>query len=245
MAGGDELGDRYVVANGAEGEPGTFKDRALIRGESVPGGRRTLRCRAHRRRTRSVPRRQGELCPRDRGPRARTARDGRCRADRRDAGDARERARGISLRRGEGAARSDRGQRADAALAAALSPRSLRDHPAGGMVGRGRSVRRSRRHRIEPDAGLERRDAGERRVDTRPRRGLVPQHRHRGDARPADLHRRRRRGTRWCRGDRARHRARRGHRPDRWWTSTRPSGQSGAFGRLEPGADRGRARARR
>src|SRR6476620_205450 len=30
-AGGRELGDRYVVANGAEGEPGTFKDRALMR----------------------------------------------------------------------------------------------------------------------------------------------------------------------------------------------------------------------
>lgn len=30
-AGGPELGDRFVVANGAEGEPGTFKDRALLR----------------------------------------------------------------------------------------------------------------------------------------------------------------------------------------------------------------------
>jgi NADH-quinone oxidoreductase subunit F len=29
--GGDELGDRYAVANGAEGEPGTFKDRPLMR----------------------------------------------------------------------------------------------------------------------------------------------------------------------------------------------------------------------
>src|SRR4029079_12471148 len=28
---GDELGERYVVANGAEGEPGTFKDRPLMR----------------------------------------------------------------------------------------------------------------------------------------------------------------------------------------------------------------------
>jgi NADH-quinone oxidoreductase subunit F len=28
--GGSEVGDRYVVANGAEGEPGTFKDRALM-----------------------------------------------------------------------------------------------------------------------------------------------------------------------------------------------------------------------
>jgi NADH:ubiquinone oxidoreductase subunit F (NADH-binding) len=31
LAGGPELGDRYVVANGAEGEPGTFKDRPLLR----------------------------------------------------------------------------------------------------------------------------------------------------------------------------------------------------------------------
>jgi NADH-quinone oxidoreductase subunit F len=30
-AGGPQLGDRYVVANGAEGEPGTFKDRPLMR----------------------------------------------------------------------------------------------------------------------------------------------------------------------------------------------------------------------
>ncbi len=31
LAGGVALGDRYVVANGAEGEPGTFKDRPLMR----------------------------------------------------------------------------------------------------------------------------------------------------------------------------------------------------------------------
>ena len=31
LAGGAALGDRYVVANGAEGEPGTFKDRPLMR----------------------------------------------------------------------------------------------------------------------------------------------------------------------------------------------------------------------
>jgi len=31
IAGGAALGDRYVVANGAEGEPGTFKDRSLMR----------------------------------------------------------------------------------------------------------------------------------------------------------------------------------------------------------------------
>jgi NADH:ubiquinone oxidoreductase subunit F (NADH-binding) len=30
-AGGSALGDRYAVANGAEGEPGTFKDRPLLR----------------------------------------------------------------------------------------------------------------------------------------------------------------------------------------------------------------------
>jgi NADH-quinone oxidoreductase subunit F len=31
LAGGAAVGDRYVVANGAEGEPGTFKDRPLMR----------------------------------------------------------------------------------------------------------------------------------------------------------------------------------------------------------------------
>lgn len=30
-AGGPEVGQRFVVANGAEGEPGTFKDRAILR----------------------------------------------------------------------------------------------------------------------------------------------------------------------------------------------------------------------
>ncbi len=30
-SGGDEVGERFVVANGAEGEPGTFKDRPLLR----------------------------------------------------------------------------------------------------------------------------------------------------------------------------------------------------------------------
>ena len=30
-AGGPEVGERFVVANGAEGEPGTFKDRAMLR----------------------------------------------------------------------------------------------------------------------------------------------------------------------------------------------------------------------
>src|SRR3954454_54726 len=31
LAGGADLRDRYVVVNGAEGEPGTFKDRPLLR----------------------------------------------------------------------------------------------------------------------------------------------------------------------------------------------------------------------
>jgi hypothetical protein len=31
LAGGPEGGDRYAVGNGAEGEPGTFKDRMLMR----------------------------------------------------------------------------------------------------------------------------------------------------------------------------------------------------------------------
>ncbi|HVJ95367.1 MAG TPA: NADH-ubiquinone oxidoreductase-F iron-sulfur binding region domain-containing protein [Acidimicrobiia bacterium] len=31
LSGGAELGDRFVVVNGAEGEPGTFKDRPLLR----------------------------------------------------------------------------------------------------------------------------------------------------------------------------------------------------------------------
>jgi NADH-quinone oxidoreductase subunit F len=34
LGGGPAFGDRYVVANGAEGEPGTFKDRPLLRTNS-------------------------------------------------------------------------------------------------------------------------------------------------------------------------------------------------------------------
>ncbi|MDZ7674915.1 MAG: NADH-ubiquinone oxidoreductase-F iron-sulfur binding region domain-containing protein [Acidimicrobiales bacterium] len=34
--GGVEAGERYVVANGAEGEPGTFKDRAILRHDPYP-----------------------------------------------------------------------------------------------------------------------------------------------------------------------------------------------------------------
>lgn len=35
-AGGPEAGDRFVVANGAEGEPGTFKDRSILRHNPYP-----------------------------------------------------------------------------------------------------------------------------------------------------------------------------------------------------------------
>ncbi len=35
-AGGAGVGDRFVVANGAEGEPGTFKDRAILRHNPYP-----------------------------------------------------------------------------------------------------------------------------------------------------------------------------------------------------------------
>ncbi|MEM9563453.1 MAG: NADH-ubiquinone oxidoreductase-F iron-sulfur binding region domain-containing protein [Actinomycetota bacterium] len=36
VAGGPAAGDRFVVANGAEGEPGTFKDRAILRHDPYP-----------------------------------------------------------------------------------------------------------------------------------------------------------------------------------------------------------------
>ena len=133
--GGAALGDRYVVANGAEGEPGTFKDRPLLRANpyqvleglsvaaSVVGAREAFVAvkASFAPEIAALERALREMA--DAGP------------ARRRAGQPDRRTRGVPLRRGEGAARGHRGQRPDAALAPALPARPVRDDAAGRMVG--------------------------------------------------------------------------------------------------------------
>ena len=71
------------------------------------------------------------------------------------------RTRGVPVRRGEGAARGHRGQRPDAALAAAVPARPVRDDAAGRMVGRLRAVDADDDARVgsNPTLVIERRDA--------------------------------------------------------------------------------------
>lgn len=51
----------YVVCNAAEGEPATFKDRALLRANPLSGRRRSGDRRARHPGSRGVPRHQGQL----------------------------------------------------------------------------------------------------------------------------------------------------------------------------------------
>ena len=102
-------GRRFVVCNAAEGEPGTFKDRALLR-QPVPGRRGPGHRRVRRRRRGGVHRLKAQLRARGRPPRPRHrgARAAGCFGDCRSR---RPRSRRVPVRRGEGDARGDRGQR--------------------------------------------------------------------------------------------------------------------------------------
>ena len=130
-------GDRYVVANGAEGEPGTFKDRPLLRANPYQVLEGLAVAATVLQRAGGVRRGQGVLRARDRRARARVARRWPppiCSATR--PVTLGRRPRGVPVRRGEGAARGHRGQRPDAALASALPARPVRHDPPGGLVGR-------------------------------------------------------------------------------------------------------------
>ena len=180
---GQDATRRYLVCNGAEGEPGTFKDRALHARQPVPA-RRGPRHRGVRRRRREAfigvkarfdaESRRARRAPSRRCSRPASARD--C------TGHHRGRPRRVPVRRGEGAARGDRGQRPAAALAAALPARPVRDRPRRPAGQAAATSRIAEARRVEPDAGQQRRDAGQRAAHPRPRRRLVPLDGHRGVA---------------------------------------------------------------
>ena len=148
-------GRHYAVANGAEGEPATFKDRTLMRRDPyrvIEGlaiaaftvGAEEAFCATKRKYAREV----SALA-------ARGARDGRDRDARRLEGLDRRRTRRVPLRRGEGAPRGDRGARSAADAASAL-PAGLVRHGAARVGGR---RQRGTRRPEQPDPRQQRRDA--------------------------------------------------------------------------------------
>ena len=116
-------------------------------------------------RSRWAPSRRSSLCkasfdPRARGGHPRGAGDAAGRDLRGLHGHDRRRPRGVPLRRGEGAARGDRGQAATPAAAPALRARPVRDRAADGLAGDGRPAGPPWAARLQPDAREQRRDAG-------------------------------------------------------------------------------------
>ena len=204
-------GTHYAVANGAEGEPATFKDRTLMRADPyrvIEGLAIAAFCvgapAAYLGVKRSFARRGRQPAPGRRRARRR-------RAARRPDDLDRRRPRRVPVRRGEGAARGHRGPRSAAAAAAAVAARPVRhraDGLGGGHAGGGRPGE-------QPDAGQQRRDAGGRGAHPRPRRHVVPLDGHRRLGRHGDRHDRRRRPRARRPRGRARHAARRGARPVR------------------------------
>ena len=125
----------YAVCNGAEGEPGTFKDRAILRANPYQVIEGLAIAALVSRGARGVRRAEGDLRARTRAGLARGDRDGAGGDARRVECHARRRSRGVPLRRGEGVARGDRGQRAAAALASAVHARLVCDGTAARLVG--------------------------------------------------------------------------------------------------------------
>ena len=165
-------GQRFVVANGAEGEPATFKDRTLMRrdpyriveGAAIAAfavGAGTVYLATKRS---YAPRGRGAAPRRRRAQRAGPA-AGAQRQHRR-------RSRRLPLRRGEGAARGHRGPRPAAAPAAAVRARPVRhrlaDRLGGRIAARGGGVR------VEPDRRQQRRDARHRGAHHGQGRRVVP-----------------------------------------------------------------------
>ena len=145
-------GRRFAVCNAAEGEPGTFKDRALLRHdpyrvlEGLAIASFAVGAEAAYIATKARLRAGGRAAGRPPSPRCAGARAVR-RPDHRPGA----RARRVPLRRGEGAARGDRGPRPAPPAAAALRARAVRHRRADRLaVGRraapsGRRASRTRR----------------------------------------------------------------------------------------------------
>ena len=142
-------GRRFAVCNAAEGEPGTFKDRALLRHdpyrvlEGLAIASFAIGAEAAYIATKARYEREAErLADRHR-------RDRRRRPVRRPHDQPRARARRVPLRRGEGAARGDRGPRSAPPPAAALRARAVRHRRADRLAVR-RRARHRRRRRASP-----------------------------------------------------------------------------------------------
>ena len=220
-----------VVVNAAEGEPGTFKDRTILRNDPYQVLEGALiaalrsRRRSDHRRARSDPSR------RDRAAAGRDRRDqGRGLVGRHR--DLRLRRAGrVSLRRRDGPV----GDRSTAAIPLPrIAPpyrRGVREVVESAadvgtrqrLVGARRDGRTERRQRSPARVGRQRRDARERRAHPRPRCGMVPDRRHAGVAGHDRLHRdgldRSQRRRRSHHG----HAVARGDRRDRWRPPSRPS----------------------
>ena len=209
-----------VVVNAAEGEPGTLKDRTLLRrnpyqvlegaliAAHVVGANHVIVGMKRSRGVRAQPRRR-----RHRGARGGGVVQGHRRRVRRRLGS-------LPPRRGDGAAR---GARRSPAV------------PAGGAA-----LPRRRRRRSPGDARQQRGDAGQR-ARHRPRRpGGVPLHGHQRVARHHRLHRERVHASCGSGRVRARHAAGRGAGAARWHLA--PRGRGGAVGHGQPDPHGRRAR---
>ena len=117
---------RYLVCNGAEGEPGTFKDRALLRANPYQVVEGVIIAAFAVGADGGVHLPEGELRARDRGGDPRRAGVPGRRHLHRLHGHHRRRPRRVPVRRGEGDARGDRGQAAAAPLVPAVRARPVR-----------------------------------------------------------------------------------------------------------------------
>ena len=237
----DGAGDRYVVGQRRRGRAGHVQGPGHHACQPVPGGRGPGDRRAGGRRPRAYVAVKASF------RREIEALDAAI-VEMADAGSsatahhARRRARGVPLRRGEGAARGDRGRRAAAPAVPAVHPGPVRPHPeigwsaapgAGAPPTKFDAANPTLVNNVETLANvphiLGAAPSGTARSGTAESPGRVV---HR---------RRRRRPARRGRG-RAGHPLRDGHRPGRRRRGGGPLGEGGAVGRRQPGGHRRSAR---
>ena len=204
LGGGPEVGDRYAVGNGAEGEPGTFKDRMLMRRnpyqvvEGLAISAATVDAVGVYLAVKASFEPEIEAL-------SRALRE---MSEAGLVGDV-----PITLVTGpEEYLFGEEKALLEVIEGEDLLPRLFPPYiyglftsmPQMGLVGRHRPlVGRRGRPELEPDAREQRRDARQRRADPRPGRRLVPEHGDRRVARRRDRDRRRRRAARGRGGDRA------------------------------------------